>query len=200
MNQRTATVKRTTGETDITVTINLDGTGQANINTTYKFFDHMLTLFGWFSFYDVTILVESKQANQPDDHHTIEDVAITLGQAFRQAVGDMEWGNVQGVARYGSFNAVMDEALVLVAVDVYTRGVAYFDLPAKRPTIGDISTEMITHFFDAFAREAKVAMHVKYLAGDNQHHIFESAFKSFGKAMEQATKIDPRLIKQAPGK
>ncbi|MBI2416112.1 MAG: imidazoleglycerol-phosphate dehydratase [Candidatus Kerfeldbacteria bacterium] len=200
MKPRTATIERVTGETNITVQLNLDGTGQVNVKTGYNFLDHMVTLFGWFGFFDLTIAVSTKPEQQPDDHHTVEDVAIALGQAVRQAVGDMEWGNVQGIARYGAFTAVMDEALVLVAVDVYTRGLAVVDLPSVRPTIGDISTEMITHWFDAFARESKTALHVKYLAGENQHHIFESAFKSFGKAMEQATRLEPRLAQQAPGK
>jgi len=198
-NKRSAQVSRKTGETNISVSINLDGSGKVDVDTGYKFLDHMVTLLGWFSFFDLDIKVQGGKDNQPDDHHVAEDVAITLGQAFRKAVGDMQWGNVNGIRRYGCFSAPMDEALVLVAVDVYTRGMAIVDLPNKREDVGDISCEMISHFLQSFAEEAKMVLQVKTLNGENQHHIFEAAFKSLGKALEQAVSIDKRLIKKAPG-
>lgn len=198
--KRQATVKRVTGETDVKVSLFLDGQGQVTVNTGYKFLDHMLTLLGWFAFFDLEIEVKDEKSKQPDDHHVVEDVAITLGQAFRQAVGEMSWGNTQGISRYGSFAAVMDEAWVMVGVDVYTRGGATIDLTLKRDMVGDVSSEMIIHFLKSFAEEAKLILQVKTLAGENQHHIFESTFKSLGKALEQAVRIDKRLIKGAPGK
>ncbi|MCL4126697.1 UNVERIFIED_CONTAM: hypothetical protein GTU68_013689, partial [Idotea baltica] len=118
---RKSEITRKTGETDITVKINLDGSGKVTVNTGYKFFDHMLTLLGWFSFFDLEIEVKGDLSDQPDDHHIIEDVGITLGQAFRKALGDMNWGETGAIKRYGNFAAPMDECLVLAAVDIYTR-------------------------------------------------------------------------------
>lgn len=197
--ERIATITRKTGETNITVSINLDGSGRAKIDTGYKFFDHMLTLLGWFSFFDLEIQVKGDIADQPDDHHIIEDVGITLGMAFRKAVGEMAWGNVQGISRYGNFAAPIDECLVFAAVDIYTRGVAVIDLPWTREKIGDTACESLKHFFESFAYEAKIAMHLKTLSTGNEHHLFESAFKSLAKALEQGTRIDQRLIKNVPG-
>jgi imidazoleglycerol-phosphate dehydratase len=197
--QRKAEIKRKTGETDIFVSINLDGSGRVTVDTGYKFFDHMLTLLGWFSFFDLEIRVTGDIANQPDDHHIVEDVGITLGMAFRKALGEMGWGDVKGVARYGNFAAPIDECLVFCAVDIYTRGIAVIDIPWTREKVGDTSCEVLKHFFEAFSQTAKIVIHLKTMATGNEHHLFESAFKSLGKALEQGTRIDPRLLKKVPG-
>jgi imidazoleglycerol-phosphate dehydratase len=197
--QRKAQLRRKTGETDIFVSVNIDGSGRVAVDTGYKFFDHMLTLLGWFSFFDLTIKVNGDIATQPDDHHIIEDVGITLGMAFRKAVGEMEWGDVKGIVRYGNFAAPIDECLVFAAVDIYTRGVTVIDMPWTREKIGDTASESLIHFFEAFAQEARIAIHLKTLSSGNEHHLFESAFKSLAKALEQGSRIDPRLLKKVPG-
>jgi len=198
-NKRVAKLTRKTGETEISVFINLDGQGKADIDTGYKFFDHMLTLLSWFSFFDISIKVKGNLLNQPDDHHIIEDIGITLGQAFRKAIGQMKWGDVKGLSRYGSFCAPMDECLVMASVDIYIRGLAIVDLPVTKK-VGDVNCSTLVHFFDAFCEEARVIINLKTLSTGNEHHLFESAFKSLAKALEQATRIDPRLLKKVPGK
>lgn len=196
---RIAEITRETGETDIIVRLNLDGTGKASIDTGLKFFDHMLTLLSWFSFIDMTIRVDAP-SSQPDDHHIIEDVGITLGKAFRKALGEMEWGKVQGINRYGNFAAPMDECLVFCAIDIYTRGCTVLDIAYAEKKVGDVSSASLIHFFGAFAQEARMVINLKTISGGNTHHLFESAFKSLAKAIEQAITKNPKLSLSVPGK
>jgi imidazoleglycerol-phosphate dehydratase len=198
---RKADMVRKTGETDISVSLNIDGSGKTDVNTGYKFLDHMLTLTAWFGFFDLKITSKSDMTIQPDDHHIVEDVAITFGQCFRKAIGEMEWGKVQGIKRYASSTIAMDECLVMSAVDIYDRGLAIIDLPIIRTDTGDVSSEMILHFFKSFSQEAKIVLHIKTLhSEENQHHLFEAAFKSFGRTLDQALQLEERLLKRnAPG-
>jgi len=197
---RKSELSRKTGETDLKIILNLDGTGEAKINTGYKFLDHMLTLFTWFGRFDIEIISKTDMKVQPDDHHLVEDVAIVFGKCFRQAIGEISWGKVQGLTRFASTVIPMDESLALTAVDIYERGLAVLNIPLKRENIGDISGEMITHFLETFAQEAKIVLHVKTLTkGKNDHHLLEAVFKSLGKTIYAATRIDPRLLKKVPG-
>ena len=118
-----------------------------------------------------------------------------MGQAFRKALGDMTWGDVKGIKRYGCFSAPTDECLVYVALDIYTRSIASIDLPSQSETIGDVSAHSLVHFFEAFAQEARIVLHMKTLHNGNPHHLFESAFKSLAKALDEATRVEPRLAK-----
>lgn len=183
---RIATVSRTTGETSIDVTINLDGTGQCAIQTGVGFFDHMLNALGRHSLIDLT--VHAKGDTWVDDHHTVEDTGITLGQALAEALGTKE-----GIRRFGSVAVPLDEALVLAAVDISGRGELYWDVPIGPEKVGSFDTELAQEFFVGFARQAGITLHLRKIAGTNAHHIIEATFKACARALRQAVEDDPRV-------
>lgn len=183
---RRAVVTRVTGETDITVELDLDGTGTCSIDTGVPFFDHMLNAFGRHGLFDLT--VRATGDIEVNAHHTVEDTGIVLGQAFTQALGDKA-----GITRFSDVCIPMDETLVQAAVDISGRGQAYCDLPIPTERVGSFDTELAVEFFYAFARDARVTLHVRELAGANSHHIIEAAFKAAGRAMRYACELDPRV-------
>ena len=183
---RTAEVTRKTGETDIQIKLDLDGSGVCDIDTGVPFFDHMLNAFGRHGQFDLT--VHAVGDVEVDAHHTVEDAGIVLGEAFCQALGDKA-----GIARFASSTIPMDETLVMAAVDISGRGQAYCDLPLPTERVGSFDTELAVEFFYAFARDAKLTLHVRELAGENSHHIIEAAFKATGRAMRFACEMDPRV-------
>ena len=180
---RTAEIKRKTGETDITLKINLDGVGESAIDTGCGFLDHMLTLFAKHGKMDLT--VKCKGDVNVDYHHTTEDIGIALGQALKTALGDKK-----GIVRYGSTILPMDEALILSAIDLSGRGffVREFDIKANK--VGDFDTELVEEFFQAFAMNAGATLHVRQITGGNAHHIIEGAFKSVARSLAKAFSID----------
>jgi imidazoleglycerol-phosphate dehydratase len=188
---RTASINRTTAETAIALTLALDGAGNADVNTGCGFLDHMLTLFARHARFDLT--VACKGDARVDDHHTVEDVGIALGQALRDALSDL-----RGVARYGDCALPMDEALVIAAVDLSGRGTLGYaaDLPSQKA--GTFDTELVKEFFLALTREAKITLHIRQLAGENTHHILEAMFKGAARALRQAAAIDPAFRDDIP--
>ena len=188
---RNAAINRTTGETDIALALVIDGTGKSEINTGCGFLDHMLTLFAKHGRFDLT--VTCKGDTYVDDHHTVEDIGIALGQAFKTALGDKK-----GMVRYGDTILPMDEALILSAVDFSGRGYLNFDLPLPAAKVGTFDTELVEEFWFGFIRNAECTLHVKKLAGSNTHHIIEGAFKSIARTMRQAVKIDPDFADDIP--
>lgn len=184
---RSATVSRKTGETDITIAIDLDGSGKVDVETGVGFFDHMLCAFGRHGLFDLA--VRAAGDTQVDDHHTVEDAGIVLGQAVREALGDKA-----GITRFADVVIAMDESLVQAAIDVSGRGQAYVDFPVPTQKVGTFDTELAEEFFIAFARDAALTLHVRELAGSNSHHIIEAAFKAFGRALRFACELDPRVI------
>lgn len=188
---RTAQISRTTKETDIQVEINLDGTGQTDIQTGVAFFDHMLDAFGRHGLFDLN--VRCKGDIEVDAHHTVEDCGIVLGQAIAQALGDK-----RGITRYASLALPMDETLVLAAVDISGRGAAYVDLDILAQKVGDFDTELGAEFFIALAANAGITLHVRQLAGGNSHHILEASFKAVTRALSAAVAIDARIADQLP--
>ena len=187
---RTAKLRRTTGETDVAVVLDLDGTGKSEISTGCGFLDHMLTLFARHGRFDLT--VQAKGDTWVDDH-TVEDVGITLGDAFAQALGEK-----RGVTRYGSTFLPMDEALILTAVDLSGRGLLCYDLAIPTEKVGTFDTQLVGEFFAAFARRADLTLHVKQLAGANSHHIIEGAFKSLARSLRTAVAVDPAAAGEVP--
>jgi imidazoleglycerol-phosphate dehydratase len=188
---RKATLKRTTKETDIEVAVDLDGTGASAISTGIGFFDHMLDLLARHSRIDIT--VKAKGDLHIDHHHTTEDVGITLGQAVKQALGDMK-----GITRYADVHVPMDEALTRVAVDVSGRPFLVFKAQFSRDKIGTFDTELVREWFQAFAMNAGLTLHVETLYGNNDHHIAESCFKGLARALRAALSIDPRNAGEVP--
>ena len=183
---RTASISRTTSETDIAVTLNLDGSGRSDIDTGIGFFDHMLRSFAKHGFFDLTVQVKGDL--EVDCHHTIEDTGIVLGEAIKKAVGDKK-----GIRRYGSFALPMDETLVLTALDLSGRPYLCFDADFTVDRVGEFDTEMVREFFYAISYSCGMNLHIRQLAGQNNHHIIEAAFKAFAKALDGATGYDPRL-------
>lgn len=183
---RTAEVSRKTGETDIQIKLDLDGSGVCDIDTGVPFFDHILNAFGRHGQFDLT--VHAVGDVEVDAHHTVEDTGIVLGEAFCQALGDKA-----GITRFADSTIPMDETLVMAAVDISGRGQAYCDLPLPTERVGAFDTELAVEFFYAFARDAKLTLHVRELAGENSHHIIEAAFKAVGRAMRFACEMDPRV-------
>lgn len=183
---RTAEVKRTTKETDISVTLNLDGSGRADISTGIGFFDHMLEGFSRHGFFDLECRVEGDL--QVDGHHTVEDTGIVLGQAIANAAGDKK-----GIRRYGSFILPMDDALVLCAVDLCGRPYLNFDCAFPVERVGGLDTELVREFFYAVSYSAGMNLHMKILSGSNNHHMIEGLFKAFGRALDEATRKDTRI-------
>jgi imidazoleglycerol-phosphate dehydratase len=188
---RSATVKRNTKETAIEVTVNLDGSGVVNIATGIGFFDHMLDLLARHSRIDMT--VKAVGDLHIDFHHTTEDVGIALGQAVRQALGDMA-----GITRYASIHMPMDETLTRVVIDVSGRPMLVFRASFPRDKIGEFDTELVREWFNAFAMNAGITLHVETLYGDNAHHIAESCFKGLARALRTALAIDPRNQGEVP--
>ena len=183
---RNANVVRKTKETDITLSINMDGTGKSNISTGVGFFDHMLEGFSKHGFFDLDVKVNGDL--QVDAHHTVEDTGIVLGQAISEAIGDKK-----GIKRYGSFILPMDDALVLCAIDLCGRPYFQFDLEFPTEKIGSFDTELIREFFYAISYKCGMNLHMKMLSGINSHHIAEAAFKAFAKALDQAVSFDERI-------
>ena len=188
---RTAQVKRITGETDISLTLNLDGKGQAQIQTGCGFLDHMLNLFAKHGRFDIAI--KATGDSEVDFHHTTEDTGITLGQAFKKALGDK-----RGIFRYGSFALPMDLTLVLTAVDLSGRTALNYDLKVPAEKVGDFDTELAREFWAGFARECQGAYHFVQLAGDDSHHILEASFKGMARALKQAVTIDEENRDEIP--
>ena len=177
---------RNTSETQIEVSINLDGTGKSDINTGIGFFDHMLNAFARHGFFDLDVEVEGDL--YVDCHHTIEDVGIVLGEAIRQAVGDKK-----GIKRYGSFMLPMDETLMLCAIDLSGRPYFVMDCDFTVDRVGEFDTEMVREFFYAISYSSGMNLHIRQLAGQNNHHIIEAIFKSFAKALDEAVGYDSRI-------
>ena len=183
---RTAQIVRKTAETDITLSLCLDGTGASDIQTGCGFLDHILTLFAKHGRFDLTVRCVGD--TYVDYHHTVEDVGICLGKAFYQALGDKK-----GIQRYGSMILPMDETVILSAVDISGRSGFYPILNIPSPKVGDFDTELCAEFFIAFARDAALTLHVQQLAGSNSHHIIEGAFKSVARSMRTAVSIDAKF-------
>ena len=183
---RTADYVRKTKETDISLHLNLDGTGSSSINTGIGFFDHMLDGFAKHGFFDLDVKVNGDL--YVDCHHTIEDTGIVLGNAIKEAVGDKK-----GIRRYGSCILPMDETLVLCAVDLSGRPYLVFDGEFTTDRVGYMDTEMVKEFFYAISYTAGMNLHIRVLSGGNNHHMIEAMFKAFAKALDQATVIDPRI-------
>lgn len=188
---RKASVKRKTGETEIAVSVDLDGTGACRIATGIGFFDHMLELFGRHSLIDLE--VEAKGDSHVDFHHTVEDVGIALGQAVAKALGDKK-----GIRRYASLDLPMDETLTRVALDISGRPFLVFRTSFSQPKIGEFDTELVREWFQAFAINSGVTLHVETLYGDNNHHIAESCFKGLARALRAGVEIDPRQEGRIP--
>ena len=182
---RSGEVRRRTSETEIAVSLVLDGTGKAEIATGVGFFDHMLDLLARHALIDLT--VTAKGDTHIDDHHTVEDTGIALGEALRQALGDKK-----GIRRYADIHLPMDEALTRVALDVSGRPFLVFRTQFAAQKIGSFDTELVREFFQAFAMNAGLTLHVETLYGDNAHHIAESCFKGLARALRQALEVDPR--------
>lgn len=188
---RSARVERRTAETDIRLALTLEGTGKSEIDTGVGFLDHMLVLFARHGRFDLAVSCAGD--TQVDDHHSVEDVGIALGEAFARALGDK-----RGVTRYGSMLLPMDEALVLCALDLSGRATLRFDARIAAQKIGTFDTELVKEFFLAFARTAGVTLHMRQLDGENAHHIVEGMFKAFGRALSQAASIDARCAGEIP--
>lgn len=188
---RTAEIVRKTAETDIKLTLKLDGKGESKIDTGCGFLDHMLTLFAKHGGFDLT--VSCKGDTEVDYHHTVEDVAICIGDAFKKALGDMK-----GINRYGNMILPMDETLILTAVDISGRSMLRYGLKIPSVKIGDFDTELTEEFFLGFVRHADVTLHIVQFDGTNSHHIIEGTFKSFARSMKQAVAIDSKNADSVP--
>ncbi len=188
---RTAALTRKTAETDITLSLNLDGMGNSELATGVGFLDHMLTLFSRHGSFDLTL--SCKGDLMVDGHHTVEDVGICLGAAFREALGDK-----RGITRYGSFLLPMDEALVLTALDISGRAHLSYGLTIPTQKVGTFDTELVEEFLLGFCRSMGLTLHVRQLAGTNSHHIIEAAFKGLGRALKQAVAIDAAHADEVP--
>lgn len=192
MNQmRKKTLNRKTSETDISVTMNLDGNGDYDINTGIEFFDHMLNSFARHGFIDLTIHANGDIG--VDDHHTIEDVGILLGETYNEVIGTK-----RGIKRFSHALIPMDDALATVAVDISGRSYAVLDLKFKKPKVGDMSTENVEHFFESFANSAKININAK-VEGENDHHKIEALFKAFARALKDASLIEHDSLPSTKG-
>lgn len=180
---RVSEITRNTAETKIQLKLNLDGMGKSSIDTGVGFLNHMLTLFAAHGKFDLTITCNGD--TDVDDHHSVEDIGICLGQAFQQALGDK-----RGITRYGSFLLPMDEALILSAVDISGRSCLCYELEIPTEKIGTFDTELVEEFFLGFTRNCPMSLHLRQLAGTNSHHIVEGAFKSVGRALKAAVALD----------
>ncbi|HEY4171489.1 MAG TPA: imidazoleglycerol-phosphate dehydratase HisB [Rhodopila sp.] len=183
---RTATITRTTSETDITLSLNLDGTGVADISTGIGFLDHMLTSLARHGLFDLTVQAEGDL--HIDDHHTTEDVGIVLGMALRKALGEK-----RGIRRFGNALIPMDETLAEAAVDISGRPFLAWNVEFERPKIGEMDTELFEEFFRALAFNALITLHITRRAGHNAHHVAEACFKATARALRMAVELDPRV-------
>ena len=188
---RTAEICRTTAETDITLKLDLDGAGKSEIATGVGFLDHMLTLFARHGRFDLTVLCRGD--TEVDDHHSVEDIAICLGRAFEEALGER-----RGIVRYGDTTLPMDEALILSAVDISGRGVLGKDWAIPTEKVGSFDTELVEEFFAAFVRASGITLHIRQLAGSNSHHIIEGMFKSVARSLRKAAAIDADFADEIP--
>ena len=188
---RSSEIKRKTNETDITLSLELDGSGKSEINTGVGFLDHMLTLFAKHGRFDLK--VTCKGDTEVDFHHSTEDIAIALGSAFREALG-----NSCGIVRYGNMILPMDEALILSAVDLSGRAYLGYDITIPSEKVGDFDTELVCEFWLAFVRNADCTLHLRKLAGDNSHHIIEAVFKSVARSLKEAVSVDPSFPDEIP--
>ena len=188
---RSATITRKTAETDIALTLTLDGAGKADVKTGVGFLDHMLTLFAAHGRFDLTVRCDGDTC--VDDHHSAEDIGIALGLALKEALGDK-----RGVCRYGQRILPMDEALILCALDLSGRCCLRYGLQIPTEKVGTFDTELVEEFFAALCREAGLTLHLKQLDGTNSHHIIEGAFKAFARALKEAVSLDPALAGELP--
>lgn len=188
---RTAEISRKTAETDVYVSLCLDGSGNSEISTGVGFLDHMLTLFAKHGRFDLA--VNCKGDVDVDDHHSVEDIAIVLGQAFKNALGDM-----RGICRYGDIILPMDETLILCAIDISGRSFLGYGLDIPTEKVGTFDTELTEEFFSGFVRNLPMSLHIKQLAGTNSHHIIEGTFKAFGRTLAKAVKIDEEFADEIP--
>jgi len=188
MVQRKATVARRTTETSVKVEINIDGKSQFEVTTGIRFFDHMLCQLAQHGIFDLKV-----SANGTDQHHVVEDVAIALGRAFSQALGEK-----QGIVRMGHAIVPMDDALAMVALDISGRGHAFVEDSFKEAYISDMPSDLVHHFFVSFASEARINIHVQVMRGQNDHHKAEALFKALARALDMATRIDQRIIDVIP--
>ena len=188
---RSVVVDRKTKETQISVSLNVDGSGQGTIETGMPFMDHMLGHIRQHGLFDLTIQAHGDL--EIDEHHTVEDIAITLAQAFNQALGDKK-----GIARMGWALVPMDEALAQVAVDLSGRGVSALDMAFANTKLGTMESQLLEHFVDSLARHGGININAKILQGDNDHHRAEALFKALGRALDQATQLDPRVGQSIP--
>ena len=188
---RTSQITRKTAETDIALSLNLDGSGQSNIQTGVGFLDHMLTLFARHGRFDLNLTCSGD--TQVDDHHSVEDIGICLGLAFQEALGDKK-----GITRYGSIVLPMDEALILSAVDISGRSYLGWEVDIPTEKVGTFDTELAQEFFIAFASNAMITLHIRMLSGRNAHHILEGTFKSVARSLRAAVRIDPDSAGEVP--
>lgn len=188
---RESKIVRKTAETDIELSLNLDGTGKSEVKTGCGFLDHMLTLFASHGRFD--LIVNCNGDTYVDDHHTVEDVGICLGMAFTEALGDK-----RGITRYGNIILPMDEALILCATDISGRDVLSFKAQIPAQKVGTFDTELTKEFFLAFVRNCRLSLHIQQLDGENSHHIIEGMFKAFGRVMRSAVSIDPKFSSEVP--
>lgn len=188
---RQATIQRNTAETEISLSLTLDGSGESRIDSGCGFLDHMLTLFAKHARFDLQVSCRGDM--QVDAHHTTEDIGIALGEAFRQALGDK-----RGIARYGDTALPMDEALILSAVDLSGRCFLGYDLTLPTEKVGAFDTELVKEFWLGFVRNAACTLHIRMLCGENSHHIIEGTFKSVAKSLAKAVKIDPAFADEIP--
>ena len=188
---RTASISRKTAETDVSVSLTLEGAGRGAIDTGVGFLDHMLTLLCKHGKFDLD--VKCVGDTDVDDHHSVEDIGICMGDALAQALGDC-----RGITRYADCFLPMDESLVLVAVDISGRGSLTLDLPLPAQKVGTFDTELVEEFLTGFARRAGITLHVRLIAGKNTHHIIEAAFKGIGRALRRAVAVDPEFASEIP--
>ena len=188
---RTSGIKRTTAETDIALSLNLDGTGKSEINTGCGFLNHMLTLFARHGRFDLCVTCNGD--TDVDDHHTVEDIGIVLGQAFSEALGDK-----RGIVRYGSLMLPMDETLIAAAVDLSGRAYLGYALDIPTEKVGTFDCELVKEFWLAFVRSCACTLHIRQMAGENSHHIIEGTFKAVGRALRQAVSVDAAFADEIP--
>lgn len=188
---RTANASRKTAETSIELALDLDGTGASDVSTGVGFFDHMLCALSRHSLVDLDLHVEGD--TRVDDHHTVEDTGIVLGQALREALGDK-----RGIRRFGSCMVPLDEALVMAAVDISGRGELFWDVPISAQKVGTFDTELGHEFFAGLARDAGITLHLRLVCGENAHHILEATFKAAARALREAVEPDPRMAGTIP--
>jgi imidazoleglycerol-phosphate dehydratase len=185
MAKRTSSIKRKTGETSISLSLNIDGKGKSSVKTGIPFFDHMLTLFSKHGLFDIKL--SAKGDINVDYHHTVEDVGICLGQAFREALGDKK-----GIVRYGESKVPMDESLAEVIIDISGRPHLTYNVPFEKTKFIDFDVEVVREFFEAFVLNAGITVHINMIRGRNMHHVIEAIFKAFAVTLSKACAIDPR--------